>query len=284
MLSGLKNQVLWLALLFILQTPFCFAQVSENLNLKFDGTQSGVGRRVPVPKNGEFKLSLGSQMIDPALPLMEMESLKLPGLNFATNFPGLEPEKIFNNPNIADNLKFKSSLNKKQKHFLTTITLNNSYTEPTGNFNTAETDGLAISSESGRLKVYGSFDKRVVPQVYAMEAPNQDQAAGARNIRGSIIESPGENPEPTDKNAAMSSRYYLEAVYNFKPTLKGKVSFKRSMIDTFESEEALQLEGIVEANRNVLIKAGYNNEVRPEASEPRSTTDTKVWTEFILKF
>jgi hypothetical protein len=56
------------------------------------------------------------------------------------------------------------------------------------------------------------------------------------------------------------------------------------MVDTIDSEEKLEFEGVVEANRNVLIKAGYNNETRPEVNEPKATKDSKVWTEFILKF
>jgi hypothetical protein len=56
------------------------------------------------------------------------------------------------------------------------------------------------------------------------------------------------------------------------------------MVDSLQAREELQVEGVVETGRDVLIKAGYNNETRPEINEPKATKDSKVWTEFILKF
>lgn len=285
MLRSLKNQVACLALLFLLQTPYCFAQISDKLDLQLNRNQSNRSRKVPVPRSGEFKLSLGSQMFDSNSTSTGLSAIELSGVNREQGLSAIDNEVFYGNTEAPGELKFHTRLSNDKKRFGPTITLNNSYTDSASGPDAPASEGLVISGESGRLKVYGEFEKAVVQQLPAVDSANYGEPGKASTLRGSIAEPENsENSEPTDKNSAMSSRYYLEAVYSFKPTLKGKVSFKRSMIDTFESEEKLQVEGIVEANRNVLIKAGYNNEVRPEVTEPRSSKDTKVWTEFILKF
>lgn len=285
MLRSLKNQVVCLALLFLLQTPYSFAQISDKLDLQLNRNQSNRSRKVPVPRSGEFKLSLGSQMFDPEYSATGLSALELSGVNREEGLSAIDEEVFYRNTEAPGELKFHTRLSKDKKRFGPTITLNNSYTDVANGPDAAASEGLVISGESGRLKVYGEFEKVVVQQLPPIEPVIFGESGKTSALRGSMTGSENsDNSEPTDKNSAMASRYYLEAVYSFKPTLKGKVSFKRSMIDTFESEEKLQVEGIVEANRNVLIKAGYNNEVRPEITEPRSSKDTKVWTEFILKF
>ncbi len=285
MLRSLKNQVACLALLFLLQTPNCFAQISNKLDLQLNRNQSSRSRKVPVPRSGEFQLSLGSQMFDSNSTSTGISAIELSGVNREQGLSAIDNEVFYRNAEAPGELKFHTRLSNDKKRFGPTITLNNSYTDSAIGPDAPASEGLVISGESGRLKVYGEFEKVVVQQLPTVDSANHGESGKNSTLRGSIAEpESSENSEPTDKNSAMTSRYYLEAVYSFKPTLKGKVSFKRSMIDTFESEEKLQVEGIVEANRNVLIKAGYNNEVRPEVTEPRSSKDTKVWTEFILKF
>ena len=74
--------------------------------------------------------------------------------------------------------------------------------------------------------------------------------------------------------STISSDYYLEAIYSFKPTLKGKVAFKKTVIDTFDSKENIEVEGIVDASSDVSIKAGYSNENRPEVESKASGEKT----------
>ena len=113
-------------------------------------------------------------------------------------------------------------------------------------------------------------------------ASGSEVAASARASMGSEL-SPSTSSPKESVEASLASDYYLEAVYNFKPTLKGKVAFKKSMIDTFDSKENVEVEGIVDATSDVSIKAGYSEENRPEI-ETKNSKEKKVWTEFILKF
>jgi hypothetical protein len=276
MLQNLKIQVLPVILLFLLTAASLPAQITDDYNFHIQRRQLKGHTRKPVPRNGEFKLSLGSQMLEPG----NSSGIAALELDRPDNEDFADPDspRFFSDSPETIKLRNRSSRNKNR--LAPTITLNNSYTD--ASFEDSATDSLSIKGESGKLQVYGEFEKKLVHQ---LPAPDKRGEIGTY-LRAAISDSdlPPGTSEPSDKNAALASRYYLEAIYSFRPTLKGKVSFKRSMIDTFESEEKLQVEGIVEANRNVLIKAGYNNEVRPEVSEPRSSNDTKVWTEFILKF
>lgn len=280
MTRGLQLLSVLLALLIV--APVCYAQISGNISLHHTNRDSD--RIIAAPGGGEFKLSLGSQMFSSEQQTNFSETFRssTPArVDIAEGFSDLDTSVYLNIPDVKDRqLKLKTRSRNDLTKFSTTLTLNNAYSEPSE----MSDEGLRISSESGRLQVYGEYEQKQVPQIIADFSQIRGQTSSS-NLRAAIAEhgNAGES-EPTDKNSALASRYYLEAVYSFKPTLKGKVSFKRSMIDTFESEEQLQVEGIVEAGRNILIKAGYNNEVRPEVSEPRSSKDTKVWTEFILKF
>lgn len=286
MLRGLKILSVLLALL--LAAPVLRAQISGNLSLHH--TKSDSDRIIHSPESGEFKLSLGSQLFSSEDNIQQnnfSETVNPAKIEVAENFSDLNSVVYLNQSDFRkeSQLKLKNRRKGNIRKLSTTLTLNNSYSDQQTAVGSPADDGLKISTESGRLQIYGEYQQSQVPQIKATDFFQPNGQPLKANIRASISEpgAAGES-EPTDKNAAMASRYYLEAVYSFKPTLKGKVSFKRSMIDTFESEEQLQVEGIVEANRNILIKAGYNNEVRPEISEPRSNKDTKVWTEFILKF
>lgn len=279
MTRGLQLLSVLLALLIV--APVCYAQISGNISLHH--TNRDADRIMAGPGSGEFKLSLGSQMFPPEQQTNFSETFRpaQARIEIAEGFSDLDSSVYLNSVSAKDRqLKLKTRSRNDLTKFSTTLTLNNAYSEPSE----MSEEGLRISSESGRLQVYGEYEQKQVPQIIADFSQIRGQTSSS-NLRAAIAEhgNAGES-EPTDKNSALASRYYLEAVYSFKPTLKGKVSFKRSMIDTFESEEQLQVEGIVEAGRNILIKAGYNNEVRPEVSEPRSSKDTKVWTEFILKF
>lgn len=273
--NGLKKGVLLFALVALLPLGSVFAQTSTGLGLHLN--RSKELKHSGIPKSGEFRLSLGSQMFAYENP--EVSSNDSQGRFFSAANVTSESanQSFFNRAELR--LKSKTS---PARRLSPVITLNNSYEDNAIGFNDSASSGFSIAGGNRKLQIYGEFEQRHTPQILLPSVANNYQTIRASSINsapGSI-----DQTESHEKNAALASRYYLEAVYSFKPTLKGKVSFKRSMIDTFESEENLQVEGIVEANHNVLIKAGYNNEVRPEVTEPRSNNDTKIWTEFILKF
>lgn len=283
MKKGLKIQVVLLALAILLLGPVCYAQNADNIDKQLNRDKKL--RHSTIPRSGEFKLSLGSQLFTSVKPVV------IPGTernDIITDFADLSDNSLSRNSSFSTtntDLRLKSSRTISQKRFVPVITLNNSYEDNAIDLNDSASSGLAIAGEKGRLQVYGEFEQKQRTQIPVSNPISVSKSVAG--IRASVIEPSipeKEQSDPHENNAALSSQYYLEAIYSFKPTLKGKVSFKRSMIDTFESEEKLQVEGIVEANRNVLIKAGYNNEVRPEVTEPKSSKDTKVWTEFILKF
>ena len=277
MFKALKNRVLLALSAAILLTAPCYTQSEGNrlisLNrskgLRHSGTLAG----------NEFRLSLGSQMFsENNTPSPQTRSENR--FSEAISFSGYQNNQAVTFVDRAG-LRIKSSRN-GQKKLSPVITLNNSYESNAIGFNDSASSGLTIAGTNGRLQIYGEYEQKHTPQITFSKSNS-----GAGALRGSSVTPvPGtpDQPESHEKAAALASRYYLEAIYSFKPTLKGKVSFKRSMIDTFESEEKLQVEGIVDATSNVQIKAGFDNEVRPEVTEPRSNKDTKVWTEFILKF
>lgn len=276
MFKALKIRVLLIMSAAMLLTGACFAQSDDShlisLNhkgLKHSGTLAG----------NEFRLSLGSQMLGEnpstfAQPQSESRfSEAISFANYQSNQTGTFADRA--------GLRIKSSRN-IQKKLSPVITLNNSYESNAIGFDDSASSGLSIAGTNGRLQIYGEYEQKHTPQITF--SPNEPRTGILRGSAVAPVPGTPDQPESREKAAALASRYYLEAIYSFKPTLKGKVSFKRSMIDTFESEEKLQVEGIVDATSNVQIKAGFDNEVRPEVTEPKSNKDTKVWTEFILKF
>jgi len=284
-LSCLKKRIFLVTLAIVLLAGAAFSQTSSDISLNLQHKRSGKGIR--VPRGGEFRLSLDSPMFSTEDSTANDSNLQS---RFASAFSDISSPVSVTEADSArpfsgdTTLQLKSNRNRTRKQLTPIITLNNSYEDNAIGFNDSNSSGLSIAGGNNRLQIYGEFEQRHTPQLSLQPGIPERSDSAIRASAGEIKPASGDQTEIHDKNAALASRYYLEAVYSFKPTLKGKVSFKRSMIDTFESEEKLQVEGIVEANRNVLIKAGYNNEVRPEVAEPRSSNDTKVWTEFILKF
>ncbi len=289
MLNRFNISIVLVLLTLLLSADILHAQKVDNLDLQFNHAAGRQRRPTTVPRNGEFKLSLGSQLFN------EPETT-LPGVKPDTETTRIEIAETFSDigsidltrarPTAPAQLTLRSSRTGEQQRFAPTITLSSSYEDNAIGPNDPAAESLSIRGESGRLRVYGELEQqRITP--LTTQNPGNFSDSGNSGLRASVNarETEGQQkPEPHEASAALASRYYLEAVYSFKPTLKGKVSFRRSMIDTFESEEKLQVEGIVEANQNILIKAGYNNEVRPEVTDTKSSKDTKVWTEFILKF
>ena len=290
MLRKINILVIGFMLAIFLPAEILHAQKIDNLDLQLNHTSAKKNKTVPVPGNGEFKLSLGSQLF-----AEEDNSLTKSGsaadasrIEIAANFSDFASVGInrIQTPNPVQ-LKLRTASQKDKRRFSPTITLSSAYEDNSIGPNEQSAESLSFGGTSGRLSVYGQFEQQHMTTFTTAESGGFERAGSGNAIRASVVEredSSQKTPEPYEKSAALASRYYLEAIYSFKPTLKGKVSFKRSMIDTYESEEKLQVEGIVDANRNMQIKAGYNNEVRPEATDTKSSKDTKVWTEFILKF
>ena len=290
MLKKINILAIFVLLAALLSADVLYAQKINNLDLQLNHASSRQRRPVTVPGNGEFKLSLGSQLFnepETTLPTTG-QNTEISRIEIAETFSDLGSINIDRaRPVEPSQLTLRSSNLSGQQRFSQTITLSSAYEDNAIGPNDPTAESLTIRGESGRLRVYGELEQQHITPLAPKSIGGFGESGNQRTLRASVNAN-GNNgpqkPEPHETSAALASRYYLEAIYSFKPTLKGKVSFRRSMIDTFESEEKLQVEGIVEANPNILIKAGYNNEVRPEVTDTKSNKDTKVWTEFILKF
>jgi hypothetical protein len=159
------------------------------------------------------------------------------------------------------------------------ITITNSYQSRTAAYGNAPDSSFAITSDKGRWQIHGSFEQKYFTQID--DKAYQDRSSGLGFYRGSarVSDEGGE-----ELKTSVSSSYYLEAVYSFKPTVKGRVALKHSQIDTFDTEKTIQFEGIVEPKPNVQIKAGFDNELGAESNVDSKGAKARVWTEFILKF
>ncbi len=284
-----KYHFLIAALIFFCAGVSC-AQSAPELTLNSKNS-------IPLPeKIEEYRLSLGSTMIGQDS-MIEMDKYKIkntkakfvetPNANF-DSFKLKNEVRFSTDPEKANN---KVDSNSEEADEYSTLTLTTDYLTNSIGYDEKESgSSLSMKKKIGKWAVYGEFERKKLIPIPIPSPISQLQLKTLASIRensSNTDSKPGESqekPNQSDKNSALSSRYYLEAVYNFLPTVKGKLSYKRSMIDTYDSEEKLQVEGIVEANKNMLIKAGYNNETRPEVNDPKTTKDTKVWTEFILKF
>lgn len=273
----------FLALIFSWPGDLLAAEKQLKLDLKLRTPE----KFAPVPISGEFKLSLDSQLFENTLiddeissdelllqsrisPRLDLDSMTLNDNSRIEMFPGrMGPTR-----NIDEEKRFSSTLTLKADYFDLSA-------------DEAAEESLKLEKKLGKFKILGEFAQKHITRIplpERTEAPGFSANAQTPLNRASMLNNPINEIDQQNKTSALASRYYLEAIYSFKPSVQGKLSYRRSMVDTLESEEELQFEGIVEANRNVVIKAGYNNETRPELTEPKSTKDSKVWTEFILKF
>ncbi|KAF1082563.1 MAG: hypothetical protein GQF41_1284 [Candidatus Rifleibacterium amylolyticum] len=290
MLSKVNILAVLVLLAVLLPANFAYAQKIENLDLQLSHSKGKPARPAAVPGNGEFKLSLGSQLFsepDSKISVSESNN-EITRIEVAETFSDLGTIDITPARTVVPTqLTLRSSRLGEQQKFAPTITLSSAYEDNSIGPNDPAAESLSIRGGSGRLRLYGELEQQRITPLASPIIGSFGETGSQRTLRASVNannKSGEQKPEPHESSTALASRYYLEAVYSFKPTLKGKVSFRRSMIDTFESEEKLQVEGIVDANQNIQIKAGYNNEVRPEVTDTKSSKDTKVWTEFILKF
>jgi hypothetical protein len=277
MKNSLKKLILAVVLSLLANVPNSYAQnvdVNEITDFKLSTVEDS-SNSVIVPDKaeffkGEFNLSLGSQMLS-----YQNTSKIFPSEaeHIETGFEG------FNSKIEFDDSVVKLNPN-SQRDFMPVITLNNSYEDNAIGLNDSSSSALSLSGKTGRLSFYGEYNQSNLTLGPGTQNTSDNIMPSARasigNVSNTSIES---NISPS----AISSDYYLEAVYSFKPTLKGKVAFKKTVIDTFDLKENVEVEGIVDASSDVSIKAGYSNENRSEI-ESKTPKEKKVWTEFILKF
>ncbi len=277
MKNSLKKLILAVVLSILANVPNSYAQnvdVNEISDFKLSTVEDS-SNSVIVPDKaelfkGEFNLSLGSQMLS-----YQNTSKIFPSEaeHIETGFEG------FNSKIEFDDSVVKLNPN-SQRDFMPVITLNNSYEDNAIGLNDSSSSALSLSGKTGRLSFYGEYNQSNLTLGPGTQNTSDNIMSSTRasigNVSNTSIES---NISPS----AISSDYYLEAVYSFKPTLKGKVAFKKTVIDTFDLKENVEVEGIVDATSDVSIKAGYSNENRSEI-ESKTPKEKKVWTEFILKF
>ena len=277
MKNSLKKLILAVVLSILANVPNSYAQnvdVNEISDFKLSTVEDS-SNSVIVPDKaelfkGEFNLSLGSQMLS-----YQNTSKIFPSEaeHIETGFEG------FNSKIEFDDSVVKLNPN-SQRDFMPVITLNNSYEDNAIGLNDSSSSALSLSGKTGRLSFYGEYNQSNLTLGPGTQNTSDNIMSSTRasigNVSNTSIES---NISPS----AISSAYYLEAVYSFKPTLKGKVAFKKTVIDTFDLKENVEVEGIVDATSDVSIKAGYSNENRSEI-ESKTPKEKKVWTEFILKF
>ncbi|HOY66524.1 MAG TPA: hypothetical protein PLP29_06515 [Candidatus Ozemobacteraceae bacterium] len=251
---------------------------------------------------GEFKISLDSQLLTPRVEQTVAERFQLPEAHsqpFTGEFVlrssslGGEDTSVFD-PSAR---RLRETRKTDSRTFDTTLTLTAGYVHD----HDGEPSRLTAGRRVGRLSLYGEFEKDTVSKMTFKTAPEANRVdpvplsnLAARAVRGS---SAAQDPaarltRPLDAHAATEDvsalalkNYYLEAIYSFLPAVQGKVSYKRSEIETLNPNENVQVEGIVEAGQDVIIKAGYRNETTvSDQKDRRPASDKKVWTEFILKF
>lgn len=280
MKNSRKNIVMAVALTLLGVAQFSYAQSialeSAEINeFKLNGNIAVEENILNTNKEiaNEYKLSLGSQMLNYQNPSRVYPS---EAKHIETGFKGLTTTDSVEEVIVKDTPVFEIG---------SVITLNNSYEDNSIGYNDSSITGISFTTKTGRFDLRGSYSQSNMPMSLASSEPSasgSEVAASARASMGSEL-SPSTSSSKESVEASLASDYYLEAVYNFKPTLKGKVAFKKSMIDTFDSKENVEVEGIVDATSDVSIKAGYSEENRPEI-ETKNSKEKKVWTEFILKF
>lgn len=275
-----KNIVMAVALTLLGVAQFSYAQSiapeSAEINeFKLNGNIAVEEKILDTNKEiaNEYKLSLGSQMLNYQNPSRVYPS---EAKHIETGFKGLTTTDSVEEVIVKDTPVFEIG---------SVITLNNSYEDNSIGYNDSSITGISFTTKTGRFDLRGSYSQSNMPMSLASSEPSASGSEVAASVRASMGSelSPSTSSPKESVEASLASDYYLEAVYNFKPTLKGKVAFKKSMIDTFESKENVEVEGIVDATSDVSIKAGYSEENRSEV-ETKNSREKKVWTEFILKF
>ena len=273
---SLKNLVLAIVLSLLTKVPCSYAQnIDEITDFKLNSVDNISEELKVAPSkseifNSEFNLSLSSQMLS-----YQNTSKVFPSEaeHIETGFDGFDSKIDFDDKVIKYNTD-------TQRDLIPVITLNSSYEDNAIGITDSTGSSLSLSGKTGRLSFYGEYNQSNLSIGSGDQNNSNVVVSSARATMGNVTTTSADtNINPS----AVSSDYYLEAVYSFKPTLKGKVAFKKTVIDTFDLKENVEVEGIVDASSDVSIKAGYSNESRSEI-ESKTPKEKKVWTEFILKF
>lgn len=275
-----KNLIMVVALTILGIAPCCYAQslnaeTVDNAEFKLNSVDTALEADAVPSKTkayiDEYKLSLGSQMLSyQASSRVSLSDSK----HIDTGYKGLNAIKV-DEAVVSERPAFELG---------STITLNNSYEANSIGFNDSNITGVVFATKVGKLDLQGGYNQSNLPLTAGNESETTESTVLA-SARASVAvpESASEDSVLKSVEASLASDYYLEAVYSFKPDLKGKVAFKKSMIDTFDTKENVKVEGIVEATSDVSIKAGYSQENRIEV-ETKIPKEKKFYTEFILKF
>lgn len=290
----MKLRFLKIFAVFLFTATSLFSQKVDPLVLNLKG-EVGDPKVEDAVSLGEFRISLDSQVFSQKNSNPEFSSLRFsreeainPQLNSNRGWANLGNTSRFSDFNPKTVLEVR----KKEAHlFGASLTL-------TATFLRDELSGLSSPTvfsarkRMGRWAVYGELEKGdsisrefSPPKVVA-------EPRGSPHILMNVISSdiPGkthvsETPSVERSEIPNLNNYYLEATYDFHPDVKGRVSYERSRQDVLDENEKVQVEGILKTSKDTLIKAGFRNQtVTPDAPERKPETNTRVWTEFILKF
>ncbi len=282
--------------LLLCAVGFAFAQPVSPMKFNLAGQPAPRSAPAETEALGEFRISLDSQLLAPRVEQTVAERFQLPEAS-SQPFTG---ELVLRSSSLAeeDSSAFEIPLRRiRESHridaeeFDTTLTLTTGYAQP-------REDSPRISGvrRIGRLSLYGEIDQATAvknplrtssirPQATPVIRANRVAPSIAKAGQAQLVRPIDAHAANDDVSALALRNYYLEAIYSFMPSLQGKVSYKRSEIETFDPNENVQVEGIVQAGQDVIIKAGYRNETSPsEMKDRKPSSDQKVWTEFILKF
>ena len=171
-----------------------------------------------------------------------------------------------------------------------TLTFSGSFSQPALTKASVVPNGVGAQKQVGRWHLYGEYghaDTTYIPSSLN-PAPTYSSKISASRVRTDDLPRAGFAPVPGGNLPELSipsvDNYYLEAIYNFNPTLTGRFSYQRSQFETLQRKEDLKVEGSVDASRNVTIKAGFSNKSGPDTGERKVVPEKNVFTEFILKF
>jgi len=287
-------KALLVGLLLATQTLFLAPQgvlcAQEDLRLRFS---SETDSRSPALSLGEFRISLDSQLLTPERRFsLIADEFQVPPFRVPDRKLVLRGQQPFELP--SNGRKGAASQRPSERlltEFSPTLTWTATYLQSAP---PRRNSTIGSARRLGRWAIYGEFAREAVPRNPPTPndkttVPFPSRVSANKSVFSGSSQTPVTRPldPPMAGDGATSislDRYYLEAIYNFLPSFQGKVSYNRAVAETRDQKEKIQVEGIVEAGKNVVIKAGFRNESVPELKNNRNANDTKVWTEFILKF
>ncbi|MFZ2959195.1 MAG: hypothetical protein WA705_20100 [Candidatus Ozemobacteraceae bacterium] len=268
------------------QTPSPKADLK--LNLKGDKPAQTIASPL-----GEFRISLDSQMVTGDDQFVLPPS-RVASQDFVLRSRAQEDMALLRNDRPeAGGEEHVRRVTKRE--FGSTLTLTAGYMQDSRQNRPAAKRAIGAGAQGSRWSLYGEVGQENPLVMTTSRSP--DSSAEARSMQNistdgkranSIMDVSGAlesgPPALAESRIPTLNNYYLEAMYRFRPELRGRVSYQRSTADLQDRNEHLQLEGIVDTGKDFTIKAGYLNQTAPETGERKPLRDKKIWTEFILKF